>query len=189
MEKNTMKWLSRMRLPKSFHAPIRRAEAEKESTPCLLFAQQPNPAGRQREEKRGKRVGRVGWERRLVWGYRWGRRRSHCRFHSLFFRQLGFSKRRSSARPSRHTHTQTCTARADTHTHLQKHTNPLEPPETSDQGVSPPNTSSPHHLYRSATAFCQSQQQNGRSRKKMGRKKKQRVSISLQSSTWATFID
>jgi len=139
-----MKWLSRMRLPKSFHAPIRRAEAEKESTPCLLFAQQPNPAGRQREEKRGKRVGRVGWERRLVWGYRWGRRRSHCRFHSLFFRQLGFSKRRSSARPSRHTHTQTCTARADTHTHLQKHTNPLEPPETSDQGVSPPNTSSPH---------------------------------------------
>lgn len=60
MEKNTMKWLSRLRLPKSFHAPIQRAEAEKESTLCLLFAQQPNPAGRQRREKRGKCVGRAG---------------------------------------------------------------------------------------------------------------------------------
>lgn len=64
MEKNTMKWLSRLRLPKSFHAPIRRAEAKKESTPRLLFAQQPNPAGRQ--EKRGKSVGRLGLDRRLV---------------------------------------------------------------------------------------------------------------------------
>jgi len=41
-----MKWLNRLILPKSIHALILRAEGEKESTLCLLFAQQPNPAGR-----------------------------------------------------------------------------------------------------------------------------------------------
>lgn len=66
MEKNTMKWLNRRRLPKSVYALIRQAEAEKESTLCLLFAQQPNPAGRQqKKEKRGKCVERVGWDVRL----------------------------------------------------------------------------------------------------------------------------
>lgn len=61
-----MKWLNRRRLPKSVYALIRQAEAEKESTLCLLFAQQPNPAGRQqkKKEKRGKCVdGMWGWGR------------------------------------------------------------------------------------------------------------------------------
>lgn len=47
MEKNTMKWLSRRRLPKSFlraHTARERG-AKKESTARLLFAQQPHPAG------------------------------------------------------------------------------------------------------------------------------------------------
>lgn len=59
-----MKWLSRLRLPKSFPEPIQRAKAKKELTPCLLFAQQPNPAGRQ--EKRCKSVGHggIGWKAR-----------------------------------------------------------------------------------------------------------------------------
>lgn len=60
MEKNTMKWLSMLRLPKSFQAPIRQAEAEKESTLCLLFTQQPKPVGRQEEGKR-KEANVSGW--------------------------------------------------------------------------------------------------------------------------------
>lgn len=56
-----MKWLNRRRLPKSFYALIRQAEAEKESTLCLLFAQQPNPAGRQRKREKGANVW-SGWD-------------------------------------------------------------------------------------------------------------------------------
>lgn len=63
MEKNTMKWLNRRRLPKSVYALIRQAEAEKESTLCLLFAQQPNPAGRQ--QKKGEKGQMCGWDVRL----------------------------------------------------------------------------------------------------------------------------
>lgn len=59
-----MKWLSRLTLPKSFRAPVRRAEAQKESSLRLLFAQQPNTAGR--PAKRGKNVGRLGLDRNLV---------------------------------------------------------------------------------------------------------------------------
>lgn len=90
------------------------------------------------------------------------------------FCQLCFSKHPLLYHSPFTIHAQTCSAQADTHTPTKTHlyTNPLEPPERSDQGVSPPNTSSPPHLFCSAIAFCQSQQQNGGSRKKMGRKKK-----------------
>ncbi len=61
-----MKWLSILRLLKSSHVSIRQAEAEKDSNLCLLFAQHPNPTGRQQYEKRGKRVRQAGWDGRLV---------------------------------------------------------------------------------------------------------------------------
>lgn len=95
MEKNTMKWLSRLRLPKSFHAPIQRAEAEKESTLCLLFAQQPNPAGRQRREKRGKcvsRTGGMGWKTGVETQMGSAEVTLLISFSIFFFCQLRFSK-------------------------------------------------------------------------------------------------
>lgn len=70
------------------------------------------------------------------------------------------------------------------------YTNPLEPPPQRE-GIRgcPLQTCPLPHLFCSAIMFSQSQQQNGRSRKKNGKKGEKRLSISLQSSTWATFID
>lgn len=59
MGRNTKKWLNRLILPKSIHALILWAEREKESTLCLLFAQQPVPAGRHRRRKGASM--RAGW--------------------------------------------------------------------------------------------------------------------------------
>lgn len=157
-----MKWLSRLRLPKSFHAPIRRAEAEKESTLCLLFAQQPHPAGRQREEKRAKCVRRVGtgWEAGV--GIQTGSEEVTLLILFSIFRQLRFSEHPLFR-----------------HTHIEKHTYiPIlwNPQREVIRGC-PLQTHPPSHLFCSAIAFCQSQQQNGRSRKKIGRKKREKKSI------------
>lgn len=65
------------------------------------------------------------------------------------------------------------------------------PPPPQREGIRgcPLQTCPLPHLFCSAIMFCQSQQQNGQSRKKNGKKGEKRLSISLQSSTWATFID
>lgn len=148
-----MKWLNRRRLPKSVYAPIRQAEAEKESTLCLLFAQQPNPAGRQqkKKEKRGKCVdGMWGWGRDTD-----GVSRGHIFDFALYFVHAPSVL---PLTPSPHMHNLLC---ADWHRQARIQFiailwNP--PPEGRDQGVSPPNMSPPplillcHHvLSESAT--------------------------------------
>lgn len=66
MVKNTMKWLRRLILPKSTHTLILWGEGEREFTLCLLFAQQPHPAGKHLQEKRGDRVVWVACDERMV---------------------------------------------------------------------------------------------------------------------------
>lgn len=179
-----MKWLNRRRLPKSVYALIRQAEAEKESTLCLLFAQQPNPAGRQqkKKEKRGKCVdGMWGWGRDTD-----GVSRGHIFDFALYFVHAPSVL---PLTPSPHMHNLLC---ADWHRQARIQFiailwNP-PPPREGIRGC-PLQTCPLPHLFCSAIMFCQSQQQNGRSRKKNGKKGEKRVSISLQSSTWATFID
>lgn len=149
-----MKWLNRRRLPKSVYALIRQAEAEKESTLCLLFAQQPNPAGRQqkKKEKRGKCVdGMWGWGRDTD-----GVSRGHIFDFALYFVHAPSVL---PLTPSPHMHNLLC---ADWHRQARIQFIAIlwkpPPPEGRDQGVSPPNMSPPplillcHHvLSESAT--------------------------------------
>lgn len=62
MEKNTMKWLSRLRLPKSFRAPIRRPWRKErvDCSPSVCSAT--SPGGEAGGDARGQRVsGRWDW--------------------------------------------------------------------------------------------------------------------------------
>lgn len=161
-----MKWLSRLRLPKSFRAPIRRARAKKESTARLLFAQQPNPAGRQK--KGGKSVRWLGLDGRLLWGCGRVRRRSLL-FPS--FCSVPFLQARTFLPLFLHWQTETLTK-------IHTQTNHLEPPPPRGKVIRGCSTLHTHthsrtHRISSAITFCQSQQQNRRSRKKKkGWKKK-----------------
>lgn len=166
-----MKWLNRRRLPKSVYALIRQAEAEKESTLCLLFAQQPNPAGRQQKKREKGQMcgaGRMGCEAGV--GIQMGSAEvTFLISFSIFYRLFCPCTLCSTTHPIP-THAQLALCRLTPSNTHSVYTNPLEPPpEGRDQGVSPPNMPLPH-LFCSAIMFCQSQQQNGRSRKKNGKK-------------------
>lgn len=158
MEKNTMKWLNRRRLPKSVYALIRQAEAEKESTLCLLFAQQPNPAGRQQKKRRKRANVWMGCEAGV--GIQMGSAEvTFLISPSTFYRLFRPCTLCSTTHPLP-THAQLTLCRLTPSSTHSVYGNPLEPPppEGRDQGVSPPNMSPPplillcHHvLSESAT--------------------------------------
>lgn len=128
--------------------------------------------GGNKKKRKGANVW-SGWDG--MWG--WGRdtdgvSRGHIFDFVLYF-FIGYFVHAPSVlplTPSLRMHNLLC---ADWHrqTHIQFIPTLWNPPQREGiRGVSPPNIPLPH-LFCSAIMFCQSQQQNGRSRKKNGKKK------------------
>lgn len=180
-----MKWLSRLKLSKSFHEPIQQDERKKR-VDSLAFCLLSSLTRRGGKRKKGKCAGRGGG-----WIEDWcmdtdGLKRGHFVDLILCFSIIStsprtcFSPLQNANLFCRHTYKKI---------HIQS--NHLEPPERGDNRVSPSGLNTHTHTVQPSYFARVSNKTKGAFKEKRQEEKERgkRVSISLQSSTWATFID